>query len=160
MPQVLSDFLHTFPGTVSRSIDSVIISLRNADSLPIPPGAPVFLKADGAGVVLTQVNSVFARFVGIAVRVPSATPETYGSSSREYAAGDPVDVLVRGCAVVALTNEMPEAGGAVHLKLADGTFTTEAETNATIQLENCSWRRSADLGDGCAEIVIRERNLV
>ena len=81
-------------------------------------------------------------------------------SVREYAADDPVDVIVRGCVVVKLENEMADPGGAVHLKLEDGTFTTEAVTNETIQLTNCSWRRSADLSDGCAEIVIRERNVI
>ena len=51
-------------------------------------------------------------------------------------------------------------GGAVWLTLADGSFTTEETENETIRLANCSWRRSADIGDGCAELVILSRNLI
>ena len=158
--KVLSTFMNCFPGSISRSIDDIVVSLKNQGTATIQPGEPVFLSADGKGVTKTQQDSAFARFVGIAVRIPAATPDSYGESVREYAADDPVDVIVRGCVVVKLENEMADPGGAVHLKLEDGTFTTEAVTNETIQLTNCSWRRSADLRDGCAEIVIRERNII
>jgi len=160
MGKVQSTFMNCYPGAISRAVDDIVISLKNQGTAPIPAGAPVFLSADGKGVTLTQTDSAFSRFVGIAVRSPSAAPETYGENTRPYAANDPVDIIVRGCVVVTLENEMADPGGAVHLTLADGTFTTEAVTDETIQLTNCSWRRSADLGDGCAEIVIRERNII
>ena len=160
MGKVLSTFMNGFPGSVSRSADELVISMKNADTAPIPPGAPVFLSSDGKGVTLTRTNSVFAGFVGVAVRIPSRTPDTYGADTAPYAPGDPVDILVRGCVVVTLQYESCRAGGAVHLTLATGAFTTEAEQNATIQLTNCSWRRAADLSDNHAELVIRERNLV
>jgi len=158
--KVLSNFMNCFPGSISRSADDIVVSLKNQGTAAIEPGEPVFLSADGKGVTKTQTDSAFSRFVGIAVRIPSATPNVYGEDVRKYEANDPVDVIVRGSVVVKLENEMADAGGAVHLTLADGTFTTEAVTDETIQLANCSWRRSAELGDGCAEVVIRERNIL
>lgn len=167
MGKVQSTFMNMFPGQLSRESTGVIISLKNQGSYPIKPGQAVFLSADGKGVTLTQQDSVFARFVGIAARSASATPDTYRVGNmysdpyvHEYAVDDPVDIVVEGCVVVELENEMADPGGAVHLKLEDGTFTTEAVANETIQLTNCSWRRSADLSDGCAEIVIKSRNIL
>ena len=160
MSQVLSSFLRGVPGAVSRSADAVIVSLPNAGDAPIPPGAPVFLSADGSGVTLAQADSAFGRFAGIAVRIPSRAPEVYGANTAPYAGNDPVDILVRGAVVVSLKNEACEPGGAVWLTLADGSFTTEETENETIRLANCSWRRSADIGDGCAELVILSRNLI
>jgi hypothetical protein len=94
------------------------------------------------------------------VRIPSHTPETYGANIAPYGVNDPVDILVRGCVAVAIENANTAVGGEVHLNLSDGTYAVEEEEDVTIQLENCSWRRSGSSADHCAEIVIRERNLV
>ena len=51
MGKVLSEFLHGWPGAVTRSKDDVIVSLKNADSNPISFGAPVFLDAASGGAV-------------------------------------------------------------------------------------------------------------
>ena len=160
MGKVLTNFMKFFPGAISRSVDDIVISMKNATSSPIAAGAAVFVSSDGSGVTTVRPGSTPDEFVGIAVRSPSATPETYGADVRPYAANDPVDILVRGCITVALENAATTAGGEVHLNLSDGTYATEEEEDVTIQLPNCSWRRSATAADNCAEIVIRERNLI
>ena len=159
MGKVLDSFLHLFPGAVSRTADEIVISLKNAGNGAIYPGTAVFLAADG-GVTAVRPGSTFDEFVGIAVRIPSHTPETYGANVAPYGVNDPVDILVRGCVAVAIENANTVVGGEVHLNLSDGTYAVEEEEDVTIQLENCSWRRSGSSADHCAEIVIRERNLV
>ena len=160
MGKVLTSFTQCFPGAVSRSMDEIVVSERNAETGTIAPGSAIFMTSDGKGVTKVKAGSTFERFVGIAVRVPSATPDVYGENVKEYQPGEPVDVLVRGCIVVKLDGEMCENGGAVYVKKSDGMFTTEEDAGDTIRLTNCSWRRESNLADNCAEVVVRERNLV
>ena len=105
MPTNIGGFLHTVPGTISRAVDDIVVSLRNAGSTDINPGDAVFLKNDsnGPGVTRVQTDSTFAGFVGIAVRVPSRAGDTSGSNDpAPWKSGEPVDVLVRGCVSVAV----------------------------------------------------------
>ena len=51
MGKVLSTFDIGWPGAISRSVDDIVISKKNGGSTAIPFGAPVFLTADGEGVV-------------------------------------------------------------------------------------------------------------
>ncbi|MBQ6398548.1 MAG: hypothetical protein IJI21_00335 [Clostridia bacterium] len=160
MTQVLSSFMHGYPGAVSRSMDNLIVSLRNAEEVPIQPGAPLFLAEDGEGVVPAGRDADPARFVGVAVRNPARTPDVYGASVAPYGPGDPVDVLVRGSVVVRLPNETCEPGGKVYIALVDGSFTAQAAGDETIELAGCSWRGLSGMADPCAELVIRVRNLI
>ena len=102
MGKVLSSFMRGWAGTVSRSKDDVIVSLKNNDPDPIAFGAPVFLGTNGGVVNFTGGVSTPDKFVGFAVRIPDKTPDTYPSGQSgdgdtgTYAPGDPVDVLVRG----------------------------------------------------------------
>ena len=48
MGKVQEFFGNGCPGAVSRSVDEIVISLRNASETEIPFGAPVFLAANGA----------------------------------------------------------------------------------------------------------------
>ena len=159
MGKVQSGFTKCFPGMISRSADDIVISEQNAETAEIPAGSAIFMTADGKGVTMVKSGSTFARFVGISVRSASATPETYGANTRPYQPKDVVDIIVRGCVVVALDGEMVENGGPVYVKKSNGQFTTEEVSGDTILLSNCSWRRESNLADNCAEIVIRERNL-
>ncbi len=47
MGKILSKFDHGWPGTISRAVDDVVVSLKNAGNADIPFGAPVFLTDDG-----------------------------------------------------------------------------------------------------------------
>ena len=111
MGKVLSTFDIGWPGAISRSVDDIVVSLKNGGTAAIPFGAPVFLTADGEGVVAYNPDAspaqTFASFVGFAIRAASKTPDTYPiqqdmSSIRSNQSGvwnpkEPVEVLVRGC---------------------------------------------------------------
>ena len=45
MGKVLRKFINGYPGAISRAVDDVVVSLKNASGGPIPFGAPVFLVA-------------------------------------------------------------------------------------------------------------------
>ena len=163
MPTNIGGFLHTVPGTISRAVDDIVVSLRNAGSTDINPGDAVFLKNDsnGPGVTRVQNDSTFAGFVGIAVRVPSRAGDTYGSNDpAPWKSGEPVDVLVRGCVSVAVDYTACATGGAVHLNLQDGKYKTAAVSGETIQLENCAWRTTTSSSGNRAELVIKTRNVL
>ena len=76
MGKILSYFDIGFAGAISRSVDDVVVSLKNAGTDPIPFGAPVFLTDSGEGVVgfVTGGSQTFERFVGFAVRSAGKTP--------------------------------------------------------------------------------------
>ena len=82
MGKILPTFDLGWPGAISRSVDDIVVSLKNAGSDPIPFGKPVFLTDDGSGVVafINNGSQTFERFVGFAVRSASKTPDTYPSS--------------------------------------------------------------------------------
>ena len=48
MGKVQSTFINVFPGAISRSVDDIVISLKNVGEVDIPFGAPVFLASGGA----------------------------------------------------------------------------------------------------------------
>ena len=53
MGKVLSIFDIGKPGAISRSVDDIVVALKNAGNDPIAFGAPVFLANDGSGVTAT-----------------------------------------------------------------------------------------------------------
>ena len=173
MGKVLSTFDIGWPGAISRSVDDIVVSLRNAGSDPIPFGAPVFLVADGEGVVAYDPNAspahTFASFVGFAIRVAGKTPDTYParqdmSSIRNDQSGvwntnEPVEVLVRGTiAVETSVGFLP--GGDVYLRKEDGALVPEAgEEGETFLLENVKMRTPQGNNRPCSEVLITTRNI-
>ena len=173
MGKVLSTFDIGWPGAISRSVDDIVVSLRNAGSDPIPFGAPVFLTADGEGVVAYDPNAspaqTFASFVGFAIRAASKTPDTYPlqqdmSSIRSNQSGawnpkEPVEVLVRGTiAVETSVGFLP--GGDVYLRVSDGALVPEAgEEGETFLLENVKMRTPQGNNRPCSEVLITTRNI-
>ncbi len=81
MGKVLSTFDIGWPGAISRSVDDIVVSMKNGGAEAIPFGAPVFLTADGEGVAAYDPDAspaqTFASFVGFAVRSAGKTPDTY-----------------------------------------------------------------------------------
>ena len=159
MGKVLNDFENNWPGSVSRAVDDILVALPNHASEPIPFGSPVFLDATG-GVVPGSGSSTFASFLGFATRIPDKTPDTYSSSvgSWDPQLDGPVEVLVRGTVAVRCIGE-PATGGAVYLRLSNNRISATGG-DGTIQLTNCTFRKEASLGSGCAEVVVRTRNLL
>ena len=173
MGKVLSTFDIGWPGAISRSVDDIVVSLKNAGTDPILFGAPVFLTSDGEGVVAYDPDAspaqTFASFVGFAVRVANKTPDTYPtrqdmSSIRSDQSGawnvnEPVEVLVRGTiAVETSVGFLP--GGDVYLRVSDGALVPEAgEEGETFLLENVKMRTPQGNNRPCSEVLITARNI-
>ena len=158
MGKVLSTFQRGWPGTISRSVDDIVVTYSNKGSAAIAPGTPVFLDASTGGVKPVAGATTFDTFVGFAVRVPSKTPDTYGANTAPYAVGEPVDVLVRGSLTVAVVGSC-SAGGAVHVRKADSKLVPSAVAdNGSVPLTNCHFRGAPD-SSGLAELLISERNI-
>ena len=160
MGKVLHTFTNGYPGAVSRSIDNIIISLRNASDGPIAFGAPVFLvSGEQACRGFAAESSTAAQFLGFAVRAADKTPDTYGSDTASYAKDDPVDILVRGSTVLHFANAATP-GCSVYIRKSDGAVVTSAGAEGTtLQLPNVTVRTVRD-GDRGAEVVITKRNVI
>ena len=159
MPQVLQSFTNGFPGTVSRSIDHIILSLRNDSGAVIPFGTPVFLVPGANACRGWTENDTSAGFLGFAVRAGDKTPDVYGQSTAVWNPDDPVDVLVRGTIVLAMTGAVTP-GSPVYLRKADGKLVTSAGADGTtVPLPNVTVRSPRD-ADGRAEAVVTNRNVL
>ena len=167
MGKVLAGFNRGWGGSVSRSKDDVIVSLKNTDTNPIAFGAPVFLRAASNGVINFSAGVTAAeQFVGFAVRIPDKTPDTYpggqnwNSDTGVYASGDPVDVLVRGSITVPVSTSAAKVGDKVYIRLSDGKLVAAAgESGTTLELPNVHIRGSRD-SSGYCEVTVTKRNLV
>ena len=167
MGKVLSAFGNGFPGSVTRSMDDVIISMKNAGDAAIPFGAPVFLSADRSGVVGFDPTSPqeFTDFVGFAVRSADKTPGTYpggpfdAQPQGEWEAGSVMEVLVRGSIAIKMSGTT-RPGGRVYLRKSDGVITASAGSEGTtIELTNARVRRARLETNGCAELTVLNRNI-
>ena len=167
MGQVVSAFTPGWPGSISRSIDDIVVSMPNRESEnDIAFGAPVWLSSDGKGVRNWVSGDTMDGFVGFAVRVPSKTPGVYPEGSNQYAGsrgswhpGDPVDVLVRGCIVVQALGA-PRQGAQAYLDATSGRVTSAAGSNpANLTLTGCRFRKEVTSG-GTAELVLTARTTI
>ena len=69
MGKVLGTFTNGFTGAVSRSIDNIIVSMKNGSGGEIPFGAPVFLAhGENACRTFDAQDSAAAAFLGFAAR--------------------------------------------------------------------------------------------
>ena len=170
MGKVLSAFGYGVPGAPSRSIDEIIISVRNASETDIPFGAPVFMTENGAVPFDLVSPQEFATFLGFAVCVPDKTPATYpqgqfndGTSSGEtgvWHANDLMEVLVRGSISLA-TTVSGTRGGKLYIRKSDGKLTaTAGASGSTVLLENVRIRNPRAGWSGCAEVVVNKRNIL
>ena len=167
MGKVLSSFTNGSPGAVSRSVDEIIISLKNAGETDIPFGAPVFVSADKSGAVgfAPGGSQTFDEFLGFAVRVPDKTPDRYPGGPFDaqpqgvWKAGDTMDILVRGSLAAPLTGAARKTGK-VYIRRADGALVTvPGAEGAAVELENVRVRTPmADTGS-CAELRVLRRNI-
>ena len=173
MGKVLSTFDIGWPGAISRSVDDIVVSLKNGGTAAITFGAPVFLTADGEGVVAYNPDAspaqTFASFVGFAIRAASKTPDTYpiqqdmssihSNQSGVWNPKEPVEVLVRGT-IAAETSVGFLPGGDVYLRVSDGALVPEAgEEGETFLLENVKMRTPQGNNRPCSELLITTRNI-
>ena len=165
MGKVQARFGNGFAGAVSRSIDDIIISVRNAGSVDIPFGAPVFMTSDGAVPFDISDPQEFASFLGFAVRVADKTPDEYPSGQfgtppqGVWHPGDVMEILVRGSIAVASAASGTQ-GGKVYVRKSDGKITaTAGSSGSTVELENVRIKRPRDASGSCAEVVVLNRNI-
>lgn len=170
MGKVLEAFGYGCPGAIARSVDDIVISIRNASETDIPFGAPVFMTENGAVPFNPESPQEFAAFLGFAVRVADKTPEAYPSGqfndpdsageTGAWKAGDLMEVLVRGTiAVVSTVSGAP--GGKLYIRKSDGKITaTAGAAGSTILLENVRIRNPRNGWSSCAEVVVNKRNIL
>ena len=159
MGKVLSNFTNGFAGAIARSVDDIVIAMANKGESPIAFGRPVALGEDKDGVVPFDGSThTAADFVGVAVRNPSKTPDAYGSNTGSYAAGEMVDILVRGHIVVKLAGSDPMIGDAVSIQKSTGGFAV-GSGDSYVALPTVTLTAAPD-ADGMAEILLTTRNLL
>lgn len=167
MGKVLSEFQRGWPGSVTRSKDDVIVSLKNEDYNPIAFGAPVFLdSAAGGAVNFTSGETTAEQFIGFAVRVPDMTPDEYpqwqngANQAGAWHPGDQVEILVRGSVSLPIVSSNAKIGSKVYIRISDKKLTTTAgESGTTMQLPNVTVRGARD-SRGFCEVTVTKRNLV
>lgn len=170
MGKVQNAFGYGTPGTVTRSVDNIVISVRNASDRDIPFGAPVFLSGNGAMPFDVSDPQDFTAFLGFAVRVADKTPDVYprgqfntGASDGEtgtWHAGDVMEVLVRGSLSVAV-NASGATGGTLYIRKSDGMLTAEAgAAGTTVVLENVRIRGPRNSWSDCCEATVNKRNIL
>lgn len=171
MGRVQQYFTNGVPGAVTRAVDEIIISVRNASEEDIPFGAPVFLDGDGAVPFSLSSPQEFSAFLGFAVRVADKTPDEYpwGSGAQNpeqfsqqaaWHPGDVMEVLVRG-ALCVRTAAAANLGDPVYIRKTDGKLTSIAGSAGTsVQLENVHVRARRDALTNTTEVVVTERNIL
>ena len=170
MGKVQNGFGNGAPGAVSRSIDNIIISIKNASGGDIAFGAPVFMTENGAVPFSIDSPQDFTTFLGFAVRVEDKTPDTYptgqnndSSSDGEcgaWHANDVMEVLVRGTLAVSTTVSGSKGGG-LYIRKTDGKLTgVPGSSGSTVALENCRIRNPRNGYGTCAEVVVNKRNII
>ena len=163
MGKVLESFGNGWPGSVSRSVDNVIISLANGSGGNIPFGAPVFLvSGSNACAPFDPAHaSTFSmdNFIGFAVRSADKTPNVFGSNEAVFKQNDLVEILVRGATVLEI-EDGADPGSAVYIRKSDGVIVAEAGTSgSTIALTNVRVKTASDDASR-SEIIVLERNLL
>ena len=166
MGKVQKGFGNGYPGAVSRSVDDIVISVKNAGSGDIPFGAPVFLASGGAVPFNTTTPQDFEAFRGFAVRIADKTPDTYPSGQNNdsqasaWKPGDIMEVLVRGGIIVEMSSG-GSVGGKMYIRKSDGALTTSAGTSgSTVLLENVHLRNPRNTYGATAEVVVNQRNIL
>ncbi len=160
MGKVLSRFNNGFAGTASRSIDNVIIAVKNASGGDIPFGAPVFLKSGEVScLAFNAETSTAEKFLGFAVRVPDKTPEVYDSNEAVFKANELAEVLVRGSVVLQFGGAV-SPGSSVYIRKSDGVLVTDAgAAGTTLQIPNATVRNVSDTSSR-AEVILTKRNIM
>ena len=159
MGKVLSVFANGFVGTIARNRDDVVVALANKSGEAIPFGVAVALDESKTGVVRFNGSThTGADFVGVTVRAPQKTPETYGSSVGDYAANEMVDVLVRGHIVANVAAGSAKLGVPVAIRTSDNAFAI-GSGDGYVALPNVRISASTDASRN-AELVLTERNVL
>ena len=166
MGKVLERFSNGIAGAVSRSVDDIVISVKNVGETDIPFGAPVFMTTGGAVPFNKDDPQDFDAFLGFAVRIADMTPDSYPrdqagtSQAGSWKHGDVMEVLVRGGITVPMSASGRQ-GGKVYIRKNDGVLTADAgQSGTTVLLENVHIRNPQGFGGNVAEVIVNSRNLI
>ena len=170
MGTVQNVFPYGSPGSVTRSVDDIIIAVRNASDNAIAFGTPVFMTEHGAVPFDIANPQNFETFLGFAVRVDDKTPNAYptgqfnsqdaAGETGSWAPGDVMEVLVRG-SIALVTNQAGIKGGKLYIRKSDGKLTTSAGTSGTTMLlENVRIRNPRNDWTSTCEAIVNKRNLL
>lgn len=163
MGKVLTSFTNGWPGAPSRSVDEIIISMKNGSDGNIPFGAPVFFMAGQNSCEPFNPDDAASftadNFIGFTVRSGIKTPEIYGSNEAYYTANDIVEILVRGAIVLPFGHGV-DPGATVLIRKSDGAFVTNpGSSGSTMELPNVHVKTASD-SNNRAEVVVLTRNLL
>ena len=166
MGKVIERFSNGVAGAISRSVDDIVISVKNAGETDIPFGAPVFLTSGGAVAFNPANPQDFDTFLGFTVRVADKTPDSYPQDQAgtpqagAWKPNDVMEVLVRGGIAVPM-GASGEQGGKVYIRKSDGALTVAAgQSGTTVLLENVRIRNPQGVGGNIAEVIVNSRNLI
>ena len=166
MGKVLKSFSNGVAGAISRSVDDIVISVKNAGETDIPFGVPVFLTSGGAVAFNPANPQDFDTFLGFTVRIADKTPDSYPQDQAgtpqagSWKPGDVMEVLVRGGIAVPISSSGRQ-GGKVYIRKSDGGLTADAgQSGTTVLLENVRIRNPQSFGGNVAEVIVNSRNLI
>jgi hypothetical protein len=166
-----------YPGSVSRSADTVIAARPVKSTDPLGPkfGDPLVINVDSTGGTLSSVADYItgggsftaAKFAGVAAREVKAV-NTYSPAPTfvGYLPGDIADAIERGSVSVKVNVGTPVSGGTVYVRvLANGSipagvvggFEAAADSTNTIALTGVVFRTGAIDANGVSEITLVNR---
>lgn len=157
MGKVQNTFKNVYPGAVSRSVDTIVISEPNGGAAAVAFGEPIFLDATTKKARGFVSGDNMDNFLGIACRNGIKTPNVYGSNVADYEVNEMMDIVVRGsvCIPVETSATAVAIGGKVYLD-ANGKFTADATGNT--EMTNLKFRPTVGVNN-VAEVVITTRNI-
>ena len=166
MGKVIERFSNGVAGAISRSVDDIVISVKNAGETDIPFGVPVFLTSGGAVAFNPANPQDFDTFLGFTVRIADKTPDSYPQDQAgtpqagAWKPNDVMEVLVRGGIAVPM-GASGEQGGKVYIRKSDGALIAAAgQSGTTVLLENVRIRNPQGFGGNVAEVIVNSRNLI
>lgn len=155
-----------YRGTVARTPDVIIQSFTNVGTDSILFGEPVVYDATNGGVrKIKSTDTDNTGIIGIAVR-RMGQPYADNAQGWYYAAGDVVDVLVRGTICVELKDATSIAArGALYIangaagSLTPGDLYAATGTGHAITVPNTYFATGKVDGNKIAEVTILERKM-
>lgn len=153
-----------YPGSVSRSNDSIIINKR-VKGEGVPFGSPVVMNDDNS-VSAFGAEHTATEFIGVAVREVKQTADYYNPTGT-YLENEPADIITRGSITVEINNGTPKARGKVYIRIAEneaipngviGGFEAVADGVNTVELSNVVFTTGQMDTNKIAEITILSRN--
>ncbi|EPS56763.1 TPA: structural cement protein Gp24 [Clostridium botulinum] len=163
-----------YPGTVSRSVDTIITARKLQSNIqdsketasPVLFGEAVVLNPDNTYSKFGEGNTA-NDFVGIAVREVKQTIDYYSSAGAYFPNGI-MDVLNRGSITVNCNNGTPTAGGKVYIRIKEnpsipdgkvGQCEAIADADNTVEIPNLKWATNKLDKNRVAEVTILTRTI-